>query len=331
MDKPLVSVVTPCYNGAPYLNEYFDSILNQSYENIEMIFVNDGSKDDTEEIALEYKKRFEQKGKKFIYLYQENKGQANAVNNGFSYVKGKYLIWPDSDDVLHKDSVKVRVEFLEDNPDYDVVRTNGYSFKDDFKKKVSGLSSEKTISSGDIFLDLVLEKTYCACGCYMIRFSRFKELYDDLRIPESSAGQNWQILIPMCGVSPCGYIDKEMYYVRVHNDSHSRSLFGSKEHFEHLNRLKEVLLFGIEKSGRNDRDYKKIVEIKYYRMIYFDYIRAKDKLNSKMYMKLLKENKELSFDDYLYYVREFQTIRFRFVKYFAKFIKSEKSMYDKES
>ena len=47
--------------------------------------------------------------------------------------------------------------------------------------------------------------------------------------------------------------------------------------------------------------------------------------------ELLKENKELSFDDYLYYVREFQTIRFRFVKYFAKFIKSEKSMYDKES
>lgn len=328
MDKPLVSVVTPCYNGAPYLEEFFESLLNQTYENLEIIFVNDGSKDDTEKIALLYKKRFEEKSIPFRYIYQENHGQANAVNNGFKYVNGKYLIWPDSDDVLHKDSVKVRVEFLENNLSYDVVRTNGYNFSDNYTHKTSYLST-KECYSGDIFLDLILEKTYCACGCYMIRFSRFRELYCDLTIPESSAGQNWQILIPMCGVSPCGYIDREMYYVRVHNDSHSRSLFGSKEHFEHLNRLKEVLLLGIEKSGRTDRDYKRIVEIKYYKMFYFDYIKIKDRENSKKYLKKLKKNHELSFDDYLYYAREFQPIKFRFVKYLAKFIKSGNSLYDK--
>lgn len=327
MDKPLVSVVTPCYNGAPYLEDYFESLLNQTYENLEMIFVNDGSKDDTEKIALEYKKRFEEKAIPFKYLYQDNCGQANAVNNGFKYVKGKYLIWPDSDDVLQKDSVKKRVEFLEAHPNYDIVRTNGYFFDDETGKKIRRLDNKESRFNEDIFEDLIFERTFCNC-CYMIRFSAFKQIYPDLRIPESNAGQNWQILIPICGKSLCGYIDKDMYYVREHSDSHSRSKRNIEQRIKRLNELKRLLLLGIDKSGRSDRNYGRIVEIKYYRLFYFEYIKSKDKENSKKYMKLLKMNNELSFDDYLYYAKEFQPIRFRFLKYLAIFIKSEKSIYD---
>lgn len=327
MDKPLVSVVTPCYNGAPYLEDYFESLLNQTYENIEMIFVNDGSKDDTEKIALLYKKRFEEKSIPFRYIYQENHGQANAVNNGFKYVNGKYLIWPDSDDILHDDSIRVRVDFLERHSNYDIARTNGYFFSHETREKIRRLSDNDNRFNEDIFLDLILEKTYCNC-CYMIRWDAFKKIYPDLLIPESDAGQNWQILIPICGKSLCGYIDKDMYYVREHSDSHSRSKRDLEQKINRLNELKRLLLLGIDKSGRVDRNYERIVEIKYYRLFYFEYIKAKNKENSKKYMMLLKTNNELSFDDYLYYAKEFQPIRFKFVKYLAVFIKSEKSIYD---
>ena len=52
MTKPLVSIITPCYNGEAFLKRYFESILNQTYPNLELIFINDGSTDRTEEIAL---------------------------------------------------------------------------------------------------------------------------------------------------------------------------------------------------------------------------------------------------------------------------------------
>ena len=54
MKKPLVSIITPCYNGETYLSRFFESILNQTYSNLELIFVNDGSTDKTESVVQEY-------------------------------------------------------------------------------------------------------------------------------------------------------------------------------------------------------------------------------------------------------------------------------------
>ena len=72
MTKPLVSIITPCYNGEAFLKRYFESILNQTYPNLELIFINDGSTDRTEEIALSYRERLEKRGITYIYEKQEN-------------------------------------------------------------------------------------------------------------------------------------------------------------------------------------------------------------------------------------------------------------------
>ena len=111
MDK-LISIVTPCYNGEKYVKRYFDSLLRQTYKNFEIIFINDGSKDKTEEIALAYKKIFEKQNIKFIYIFQDNAGQAAAVNNGLKYVNGDYLAWPDSDDFYEENALETLLEFL---------------------------------------------------------------------------------------------------------------------------------------------------------------------------------------------------------------------------
>ena len=76
MTKPLVSIITPCYNGEAFLKRYFESILNQTYPNLELIFINDGSTDRTEEIALSYRERLEKRGITYIYEKQENAGLA---------------------------------------------------------------------------------------------------------------------------------------------------------------------------------------------------------------------------------------------------------------
>ena len=69
MDNPLVSIVTPCYNGAPYLPRFFDSILNQTYKHLEVIFVDDGSQDDTKKVVDQYSSKFKDSNIEFIYIY----------------------------------------------------------------------------------------------------------------------------------------------------------------------------------------------------------------------------------------------------------------------
>lgn len=95
--EPLVSIITPSYNSEKYLDAFFISILEQVMK-IMSDFINDGSTDRTENIVYKYKEKFEERNIRFVYLKQENGGQAKAMNLGFPYIQGKYFIWPDSDD-----------------------------------------------------------------------------------------------------------------------------------------------------------------------------------------------------------------------------------------
>lgn len=117
--QPLVSIITPCYNGEKYLASCLDSVLAQTYDNVEFILVNDGSNDKTALIAEAYKEKFKLKG--YIYIYQENKGVSAAVNRGLEIFNGKYLMLADSDDILEKDCIRSKVEYLERNTEIALV------------------------------------------------------------------------------------------------------------------------------------------------------------------------------------------------------------------
>ena len=95
---PLVSIIIPVYNGEKYMREAIDSALNQTYKNIEVIVVNDGSKDNTDEIALSY-------GDKIRYFKKENGGVSTALNLGIKEMKGEYFCWLSHDDVYEYNKV----------------------------------------------------------------------------------------------------------------------------------------------------------------------------------------------------------------------------------
>lgn len=107
-DLPLVSIVIPVYNGANFMKEAIDSALNQTYENIEVLVINDGSKDDgeTEKIALSY-------GDKIRYFYKENGGVSSALNFGIREMKGEYFSWLSHDDAYFPEKVSSQVESLQ--------------------------------------------------------------------------------------------------------------------------------------------------------------------------------------------------------------------------
>ena len=102
--NPKVSIIIPVYNGSDYMREAIDSALSQTYDNIEIIVVNDGSKDngESERIALTY-------GDKIRYIYKENGGVSTALNEGIRHMSGEYFSWLSHDDVYTPDKIKKSV------------------------------------------------------------------------------------------------------------------------------------------------------------------------------------------------------------------------------
>jgi glycosyltransferase involved in cell wall biosynthesis len=108
--SPRVSIVIPVYNGADYLAEAIDSALAQTYPNIEIIVVNDGSRDDgaTEKIALSY-------GNRIRYFSKENGGVASALNLAIGKMQGEYFSWLSHDDLYYPEKVAAQIESLPDS------------------------------------------------------------------------------------------------------------------------------------------------------------------------------------------------------------------------
>ncbi len=105
--QPLVSIIIPVFNGGNYLAEAINSALAQTYENIEIIVVNDGSKDNgaTERIALSY-------GSKIRYFYKENGGVSTALNLGIKNMKGEYFSWLSHDDKYESEKIEKQIRLL---------------------------------------------------------------------------------------------------------------------------------------------------------------------------------------------------------------------------
>ena len=109
--EPKVTVIVPVYNAEEYLNRCVDSILNQEYEDLELILVNDGSTDRSGEICQAY----EAKDPRVILLAKENSGVSDSRNLAISQAAGKYLQFVDSDDWLAPDATRLMVRRMEPN------------------------------------------------------------------------------------------------------------------------------------------------------------------------------------------------------------------------
>lgn len=121
---PLVSVIVPVYNGQDYIENAIKSVLNQSYKNIEIIVVNDGSTDNTEKILDKYKD-------KIIYHKQKNGGVSSALNKGISLMKGEYFSWLSHDDIYKEDKVQKQIDFLSKKDDKKIILFSNFEFIND--------------------------------------------------------------------------------------------------------------------------------------------------------------------------------------------------------
>ena len=120
--KPEVSIIIPCYNQAHYLPEAVGSVVNQTFTHWECIIVNDGSSDNTPQIANSLIMQYSEKQIRLIN--QENKGLAEARNAGIKASKGKYILPLDADDLIHPEMLQKTVSLLKTHPEIAIAYTD---------------------------------------------------------------------------------------------------------------------------------------------------------------------------------------------------------------
>ena len=112
-DKPLISIIVPCFNQGEFLAEALNSVMGQTYSNWECVIVDDGSEDDTSVVAAE----FVEKDRRFSYIKQDNQGPSIARNNGISLSKGTYILPLDSDDIIESTYLEKAINYFNNHPD----------------------------------------------------------------------------------------------------------------------------------------------------------------------------------------------------------------------
>ena len=184
-NNPLVSIVIPVYNGSNYVKEAIDSALAQTYSNIEIIVVNDGSKDDgaTEKIALSY-------GDKIKYFYKENGGVSTALNFGISKMQGEYFSWLSHDDMYAPTKVESQVDLL----------------RPYFGEKLVALSASRQINKNTQFIGKEKEKGRFENG---EKVSYQKALSS---LMTQGCYNGCSFLIPKQVFAECGGFDETMRY-----------------------------------------------------------------------------------------------------------------------
>lgn len=144
----LLSVIIPVYNVKPYLEKCVESIVDQTYHNLQIILVDDGSTDGSQTICDE----LAQKDSRIVVIHKENGGQSTARNVGMDRAKGDYIAFVDSDDWLERNMYEVLINQLEAH-DADLVACSFYECKGDEKKAVGDSKNISVFNTEEIFIN----------------------------------------------------------------------------------------------------------------------------------------------------------------------------------
>lgn len=261
-----VSLITGCYNGEKFISRCFDSILSQTYQNLEVIFVDDGSTDNSLEIAKSYQQDFSEKGFEFQIISQGNMGF--YPQSGIKVSTGKYITTLDIDDILLPESIKKRADFLEKNPDYSTIRSNGYVvYQHDENPPTELLINDFDTAPEKVFDNLLYAITSNIPGTYMVRADILFEYYPDKVVPMDRFTQNLQILLPVTYQRKVGLIPEVLMHYYRHDDAFTSDKISYLERvkqFESFKAVRQYLLRRMnimtpEISAKLDRRFETIV------------------------------------------------------------------------
>lgn len=291
MNKQLVSIVTPCYNGEMYLKHFLDSIAEQTYRSLELVLVNDGSTDRTEDVVNEFRPKLEARGIVFIYQYQSNAGQAAALNRGLKLFSGEYLLWLDSDDELSKNYVEEGVCYLQQHPE--IMYCYGKAvcvLEENPSEIISTIGKRKKSGRYDFFKDISFNVKDVFFPGYICRTSALDKVIRNRDIYSGKGGQNAQLLLPLAWYyGEPGFVEKIYYKYYIRKKSHSHSQNTSIKVIHQLERYEMILCSTLRRIEDQDAwEYIPDIERYYARLRFENSVDTKDGDLIRKYFSELK-------------------------------------------
>ncbi len=251
-----ISVIIPAYNSEKYISSCLNSIINQSFDDFEVIVINDGSCDKTGEIALEYAK----KDKRIKYFSQKNKGPSSARNLGIKEAKGEYILFVDCDDWLNSDYLReLYGAIIKNGSDIAVsnlIRKGKYKYKHRFNYK-----EEKTAQ--DLAQKTKLLKVPLCC--YATGKLYKKELVENQPFIDGVFFEDMMWLPEVIKKSKKIVTAPEaIYYYRVNNSSIVKKTPSKKKQQDLYNAKKYIVKFFEENNLKLSGKEKNVTKFTYY-------------------------------------------------------------------
>lgn len=219
----LISIIVPCYNVSAYVERCINSIIAQTYSNIEIILINDGSTDDT----LQKCKQFSQSDKRIVLIDKENGGLSSARNKGLDIAHGNYIVFIDSDDFISEDHVELLYTTLK-KYDADVCVSPFCMIHEQEQITNNNSTKELTFSPIEAIETMFYQKLFDSTAhCKIYK----KELFDNIRFREPMVYEDLYILPDVLLQSKkVAYISKATYAYVLHDNSIEGSGFSELKH-----------------------------------------------------------------------------------------------------
>jgi glycosyltransferase involved in cell wall biosynthesis len=231
MKNPLVSVIIPCHNYGKYLGEAIDSVLNQTYKNLEIIIINDGSTDDTDSVAKKYEKDYPT----VRYVSQKNLGIVKTRNTGISQAKGDYMIQLDADDWLDKDYIEKTLQAAQSSK-ADIIYTDYKKFGDE----------TETSDFPDFSLEQLKNRNYIHISC-LVKAASIKKFKFDEKLDKLSH-EDWELFLNMClNDNKAKKCPGTFLHYRIHNSGRNNL----QESDRQMSNYAKVYAYAIEKHRKD--------------------------------------------------------------------------------
>jgi len=200
-----VSVIIPTYNRVRYIAEAINSILNQTYQNYEILVVDDGSTDETQKAVAAIE------SEKIRYFYRDHQGISLSLNFGINHSRGRYIARLDSDDIFFPEKLKRQVQLLEANPEVDLVYTQVYNMTEDGKIICAYPESHNLPSEP---LRTLRSFLFAPSQSIMFRRDCIEKIgaYDE----NFTVAEDWDFCIRMAQEFKFAYINQPLVKVRKH-------------------------------------------------------------------------------------------------------------------
>lgn len=318
MEKKYISVIVPCYNCEEYIEENIESIFNQTYEKFKVIYIDDGSEDNTLKILKEYEK----KDRRIKVIHTENKGVAAARNLGITKAKGNYITFIDADDyidtkyleTLYKNTMDGKIDYVKSN----IIRTKR-------NEKININIKEKVYMKKNNEFDELYEKILSTYELNNITATLIKrDKINHLFKEEYNYAEDYLFNIEVIkNIDTFKYIDYTGYYYR----ENSNSLTHKFEKDKFINKFKMTIkaykeLYVLLPLNENkirkriNREVNHILDSLFY---YNNDTTLKERIEIyKKINEILKNEKDLFTSSDLYFIINKQYVFYDFKNYITK-------------